>query len=108
MDNNQRSLLNEIMNKIDKKVLESKINQGIDMLKNGSNEEIVKKLSKINKQDIVKKLNEIDIEQFKKLNIDTKSLKQQITDDDFKRVKDLAGPDGEEIVKKLKSLLDNK
>jgi len=108
MDNNQKSLLNEIMNKIDKKVLESKLNQGIEMLKNGSNEELVKKLGKINKEDLLKKLSEIDMDKFKSLNIDTTSLKQKINDNDFQRVSELAGTDGEQIVKKLKSLLDNK
>ena len=49
-----------LFDRIDGKIMEAKIDQGIDMLKNKSPDEISKKISKIDKDEIMQKLDELD------------------------------------------------
>jgi len=96
-----------IIGKMDEKVLKAKLNSAIDMLKKGNTEELAKKISKLDKDEMLEKLSEIDNSTLKELNIDSQEVKN-INNSDFEKLSSLLGDQGNEIVEKIKNLLNNK
>lgn len=95
----------ELLEKMDNKVLASKINAAIDMLKNENYEELTKKLKKVDKNEIMEKLNEIDEEKLKELKLDKSELKQKMNSIDLDAVQKLLGENGPEIISKIKDII---
>lgn len=91
--------------RIDGKIIEAKIDQGIDMLKNKSPDEISKKIAKMDKEELMQKLDELDEKRIKELNIDLEKIKKKITPEDIEKAKKIAGKDGEVIINRLLEIL---
>lgn len=98
--------LSEIFGKVDEKILKTKLNAAIDMIKNGDYQELAEKLNKMDKNELVDKINELDDSKLKELNINKDEFKQKLTDADLENLSKLIGENGDEIVNKIKSLLD--
>lgn len=105
MANGFNKKLADLIGKMDDKVLTAKINAAIDMLKNGDNDELVKKLNKVDKNEILEKLNEIDDEKIKDLKLNKADLKQKMNSIDLDAVQKLLGENGPEIMNKIKDII---
>lgn len=107
-----KNLLNkkiaELFEKMDDKVLQAKLNAALEMLKNGDTEELAKKLNKIDKNELLTKINEFDEAKLQSLNINIDELKRNISEEDLSKLSSMIGNDGEEIIKKIKTLLNNR
>lgn len=106
MNNSFNKKLSELLGKMDDKMLQAKINAGLEMLKKGDMDEIAKKLNKVNKEDLLNKLNDIDQAKIKELNINVDDIKRNVNDKDLQKISQLMGEHGDEIIKKIKTLLD--
>lgn len=108
MNENLKKKLSELLGKVDSKVIEAKLNQAAEMIKNGEHEEIVKKLNNMDKQEILDKLSEI--ENLPKENLD--ALKNKIglnlSGDDISKIQNKLGPDGKKIIEKMISTFKTK
>ena len=90
---------------MDEKVLQAKINAALDMLKNGNNEELAKKIGKMDKNELLTKMNELDEEKLKEMNINKNDIKQKVSDADLNNLQKLIGEHGDEIISKLKDII---
>ncbi|HHV28441.1 membrane trafficking protein [Acetivibrio mesophilus] len=98
--------LSELFGKMDEKVLQKKINTAIEMLKNGDLDDLSKKLNKMDKNELLEKINEFDESKLKEFNIDKNEIRQKVTDADLSKLSQMLGENGDEIVDKLKGLLE--
>lgn len=105
MNDGLNKKLSEILGKVDQKVLESKLNAALDMLKKGNSEELAKKLNKIDKNELVQKINEFDESKLKELNINKDEIKQKVSNADLEKLSQLIGENGNEIIKKIKDII---
>lgn len=106
MSNSFNKKFAEILGKMDEKVLQTKINAALDMLKKGNTEELARKISKVDKEELLTKIDEFDYSKLQGLNIDTDEIKRRITNADLNKLSQLIGDHGDEIVLKLKDILD--
>ncbi len=105
MSNAFNKKLNEIMGKMDEKMLQAKINAALDMLKKGNTDELARKIKKIDKEELLAKINEFDDSRLKELKINKDEIKQRITEADFQKLADLIGEHGDVVVAKIKEFL---
>jgi len=105
MANGFNKKLAELLGKMDDKVLQAKINAAIDMLKNGNQEELSKKLKKVDKNEILAKLNEIDDNKLKEMKLNKAELKQKLDSIDLDSVQKMLGENGPEIISKIKDII---
>jgi hypothetical protein len=91
---------------MDDKVLQTKINAAVEMLKNGDSDDLAKKLNKVNKNELMSKLNEIDESRLKDLNLNKAELRQKMSSIDLDAVKKMLGENGPEIIDKIKDIID--
>lgn len=97
--------LAEMLGKMDEKVLETKLNKALEMLKNGNPDDLAKKLNKIDKNELMSKINEFDDSRLKALNLDKDEIKQKVSDADLSKLSQLIGDQGDEIIKKIKDII---
>lgn len=95
----------EILGKMDEKVLKTKLNAAMDMLKKGELDELVKNLNKMDKKELLDKIEELDEEKLKKLQINKQEIKNKVSEQDFNTLADMLGDQGNEIVDKIKQIL---
>ena len=105
MTNALNKKLAEIIGKMDEKVLQAKLNAALEMLKNGNNEELAKKINKLDKNEFLSKLNELDENKLKEMNIDKKEMKQKLENVDLANIQKMLGEHGEEIISKIKGII---
>jgi histidinol dehydrogenase len=98
--------LSEMLGKVDGKLLQAKLNNALELLRSGDEEEILRKVEKIDKEELLEKLNEFDDKRLKEMNIDKKELQQKISEIDMKSVQKLLGEHGEEIIKKIQDIIN--
>ena len=108
MNDMLKGKLAEMLGKMDEKMLQTKLNAALDMLKKGNTDELAKKLSKMDKNEIMDKMNDIDASKLKDMNINMEEIKKNITAADLDKLSMLVGDQGDEIVKKIKTLLNQK
>jgi len=106
MSSNLNKKLSELLGKMDDKVLQTKINAAVEMLKNGDSDDLAKKLNKVNKNELMSKLNEIDESRLKELNLNKAELRQKMSSIDLDAVKKMLGENGPEIIDKIKDIID--
>lgn len=104
MDLNKK--LAEMLGKMDEKVLQAKLNAALDMLKKGKTEDLAKKLNKMDKDELMEKVREFDKEKIKDLNINLNEIKSRITEQDLQNLKNLVGEHGDEIIAKIKDMIN--
>lgn len=95
----------EILGKMDEKVLKTKINAAMDMLKKGELDELVKNINKMDKKELLNKIEELDEDKLKKLQIDKQEIKNKVSEKDLSSLADMIGEQGNEIVEKIKEIL---
>lgn len=105
MANGLNKKLAELLGKMDEKVLQAKINAALEMLKNGNNEELAKKINKIDMNELLTKMNDIDEDKLKEMNINRNDLKQKINESDLNNLQKLIGEHGGEIISKIKDII---
>lgn len=105
MTNGLSKKLMDIIGKMDEKVLKAKINSALEMLKNGNNEELAKKINKIDKDELFEKLNELDEAKLKEMNFNKNELKKNVSDTDLNNLQEMLGEHGKEIIGKLKDII---
>lgn len=96
--------MGKMMNKIDQKIMEKKLEQGLDMLKNKPEGEISKKLSGVNREELLRKMDELDTNKLKQMNINVEEIKQKITPADLEKIKRIAGKDSDAVMRKINEL----
>lgn len=99
--------LSEILND---KMLQMKLNSAMDMLKKGNFDELAKKLNKVDKNELIEKIDELDESKLKdlNLNIDKQEIQKILSGVDLNNLSQLFGDRGDEIVDRLKNILDSK
>lgn len=105
MNNALNKKLAEIVGKMDEKVLQTKLNAAMDMLKKGNAEDLVKKINKMDKQELVSKINEFDESKLQELNINKEEINSKVSDTDLQNLSRLIGEHGDEIVQKIKEII---
>lgn len=96
----------EMFGKIDEKVLEAKLNKAFEMLKSSDPEELAKSINKVDKNELLSKINEFDESKLQGMNIDKEEIRKKVNDADLKKLSNLIGDQGDEIIKKLKDILN--
>jgi len=105
MNNGLNKKLADLLGKMDDKVFQAKLNAAVDMLKDSSNEELTKKLAKVDKNEFLSKLNEMDDSKLKDLNLNKADLKQKLNSIDLNAVQKMLGDQGPEIISKIKDII---
>lgn len=104
----ESSLSKKLQELLADKMVQSKVNQAIDMLKKDNGDELAKKLDKVDKKDLMKKVNEFDEEKIKNLKIDKDEIKKKITKSDLDKLEKILGKDSDAIMKKVNDFLNSK
>lgn len=105
MANSLNKKLSELLGKMDDKVLQAKLNQAIDMLKEGNNDELAKKMGKVDKNELLSKINELDENKLKEMNLNKADIKQKLSNVDLDAFQKILGEQGPEIISKLKDII---
>lgn len=92
------------------KMLQMKLNSAMDMLRKGNIDDLAKKINKMDKNELIDKIDELDESKLKdlNLNIDRDEIKKLISATDLNNLSHLLGDRGDEIVDKIKKILENK
>ena len=98
--------LSKLWGKMDSKIVSSKINKYIDLLKNPDTKELEKKLSTLDTKELLQKIDEFDKSKLDELNINKQELKEKLSQIDLNKVSSLLGDDGDEIISKLQKFLN--
>lgn len=101
------SLSKKLQEMLADKMIQSKVNQAIELLKKDNSDELTKKIEKINKEDLISKINEFDEEKIKNLKIDKEEIKKKVTQNDLDKLEKLLGKDSKEIMKKFNDFLNS-
>ncbi len=88
------------------KMVQSKVNQAIDMLKNDDGT-LAKKIDKLDRDELMKKVNDFDEEKMKNLKIDKDEIKKKVTSTDLEKLEKLLGKDSDAIMKKVNDFLNS-
>lgn len=96
----------DLFSRMDEAVLKMKINNALEMMKNGNTDDLAKKISKVDKQELIDKIGDFDKSKLADMNIDTEDLKKKISEADFDKMKGLIGEQGDEIIKKIRELIE--
>jgi exonuclease I len=105
MANSLGKKLSELIGKMDDKVLQAKLNTALDMLKEGNNEEIAKKIGKMDKNELLSKINELDENKLKEMNLNKTEIKQKLNNVDLEAFQKMLGEQGPEIISKIRDII---
>jgi hypothetical protein len=106
MDNNfLKGNLSDALGKINKNVLQSKLELAIYMLKKGDVDELTRLFNSTDIDLLIDKLQEIDKSTIQQLNLNTSNIKSRITDSDLNKLSQAIGRRGNEVVNKIKEIL---
>lgn len=108
MNENLKKKLSELLGKFDSKVVEAKINQAVEMIKNGEHEEIVKKLNNMDKDEILEKLSEIDNLPKENLEALKNKIGLDLSGEDISKIQSKLAPDGKKLIEKMISTFKTK
>lgn len=97
--------LSKLWGKIDSKIINSKIDKSIEMLKNPDTSELQKELSKIDTDELLQKIDEFDEAKLNELDIDKKELLAKLSTVDLNKLSSLLGDKGDEVISKIKKIL---
>lgn len=97
--------LSDLIGRMDEKVLQTKLNKALDMLKNGDTDEIARKINKIDKDEFMEKINDFDTSRLDNLNIDKEELRKMMLGADMVKLQELLGEKGDIILNKIKGII---
>jgi len=90
---------------MDDKVLQTKLNSAFNMLKEGNNEELAKKIGKMDKNELLSKINELDENKLKEMNLNKAEIKEKLNSVDLDAFQKMLGEKGPEIISKIKDII---
>ncbi len=105
MAGNLGKKLSELIGKMDDKVLQAKLNSAFELLKEGNNEEIAKKIGKVDKNELLSKINELDENKLKEMNLNKADIRQKLSSVDLEAFQKMLGEQGPEIISKIKDII---
>ena len=105
MANSLGKKLSELIGKMDDKVLQTKLNSAFNMLKEGNNEELAKKIGKMDKNELLSKINELDENKLKEMNLNKAEIKEKLNSVDLDAFQKMLGEKGPEIISKIKDII---
>ncbi|NLK69294.1 MAG: hypothetical protein GX283_09040 [Clostridiaceae bacterium] len=97
--------MSDFSNYIQGQITKKKIEKGIDMFRNESTADLKRKLRNVNIDETMKKLDEYDKDTFKELGININEYKNQITEADIQKIKQVLGKDSDKIIRKIRDIL---
>lgn len=97
--------MSDFSNYIQGQITKKKIEKGIDMFRNESTTDLKRKLRNVNIDETMKKLDEYDKDTFKELGININEYKNQITEADIQKIKQVLGKDSDKIIRKIRDIL---
>lgn len=100
-------LTKKIQEMMQDKMLQSKVNKAIEILKKDSPADLQKKLSSIDKDELMEKVNEFDEEKLKNVKINKDEIKKKITQKDLDKLEKILGKDSDVIMKKVNDFLNS-
>ncbi|MDF2985695.1 MAG: hypothetical protein K0R50_1205 [Eubacterium sp.] len=103
----ESSLSKKLQELLADKMVQSKLNQAIEMLKKDNTDDLAKKLDKVDKNELMNKINEYDEEKIKNIKIDKEEIKKKITKTDLDKLEKILGKDSEAIMKKVNDYLNS-
>lgn len=95
----------EMFGKMDEKILQTKLNAALDMLKKGNTDELAKKINKVDKNELLAKINDFDETKLKELKINKDEIKQKVSSADLDKLAQVIGEHGDEIIAKIKDII---
>lgn len=101
------SLSKKLQSLMADKMVQSKVNKALDMLKKDESSELAKKISQIDRDELMEKINEFDEEKIKDLKINKEEIKKKITQQDLEKLEKLLGKDSDAIMKKVNDFLNS-
>jgi hypothetical protein len=101
------SLSKKLQEMLADKMIQSKMNQAIEMLRKEDTGELEKKIAKIDKEELMNKINEFDDEKVKNLKINKDEIKKKLTQTDLDKLGKMLGKDSDAIMKKVNEFLDS-
>ncbi len=101
------SLGKKIQEMMQDKMIQSKVNKAIDMLKKDSPKDLEKKLSSFDKDELMEKINEFDEEKLKNVKIDKEEIKKKVTQKELDKLQKILGKDSDAIMKKVNDFLNS-
>lgn len=107
MNENLKKKISELFGKIDTKVLETKLNQAMEMIKDGKHEEIVEKLNKMDKKEIFTKLEELKNLPPESIAAIKDKINLKIDNEDISKLENKLDPEGKKIIKKMISTFND-
>lgn len=96
-----KNKLSELLGKVDGKLLEAKLNQAMEMIKNGEHEEIIKKLNNMDKNEILEKLAEMEKLPQNNLEAIKNKVSNDISNEDISKLQKKLNPEGKKIIEKI-------
>jgi hypothetical protein len=105
MNDGLNKKLAEILGKMDEKILQTKLNAALDMLKKGNTDDLAKKINKLDKGELLSKINELDENKLKDLKINKEDIQRNVSNADFEKLSRLLGENGDEIINKIKDII---
>jgi uncharacterized protein (DUF2267 family) len=100
-----RKKLSELLQKMDSKVVEAKLKQAVEMLKNGEHEDLAKKLSTMDKDDLLAKINELDNLNPDDLKRIQENVGSNVKNEDITAVQNKLNPEAKKLLEKIMSTL---
>ena len=99
------SLSKKLQELMSDKMLQSKVNKAIEMLKKEDVEELQKKIENIDKEELMKKINEIDSDKIKDIKLNKDEIKSKISKRELHKLENMLGKDSDAIMKKVNDFL---
>lgn len=97
--------LSDMLKNFDERILKAKLNKAMDIVKNGTDDELKNAFNKIDTDEVIEKIDSLDKKDLKNSNINIDELKKSVTEEDLNKVSKVIGKDGDKIIAKLKDLL---
>jgi len=98
-----RKKIAQLLEKVDNKVLEAKISQTVEMIKNGQYDEIAKKIRNLDKNDIETKLDELSLMKPEEIQALKEKFVGNIKTDDLDKLSSQLNPEGKKFLEKIVS-----
>ncbi len=103
----ENSLSKKLQELLADKMVQSKVNQAIDMLKKDNSDDLAKKLEKVDKKELMEKISEFDEDKIKNMKIDKEEIKKKVTKSDLDKLEKLLGKESKDIMKKVNDFLNS-
>jgi hypothetical protein len=108
--NKSNNSFSVFFDKVDNKILKTKIQTAFDMIKDGKYDNISKKLNSVDKNELLEKLNTLDKNDLKEIlpQEEINQVRKKLDEIDTECLAQIIGDKGDEIIKKLKQIINER